>query len=142
MAVFLSQEWLDLTTRIWAETLDDSGPSAAIQVLLTGAPGPDTGYWWMLEDGRLRRAGTGPIETSGSGPQGEKADVTLTETYADAVAIQAGTMDLNALVMQGRVKVSGDLAKLMSVLPVTASSAYKDLLRSVGAETEYPDAPR
>jgi len=142
MAAFLSQEWLDLTTRIWAETLDESGPSAAVQVLITGAPGPDTAYWWKLEDGRIRQAGTGLIETSGSGPQGREADVTLTQTYADAVAIQTGAMDLNALVMQGRVKVAGNLTKLMSVLPLTASSAFRELLRIVGAETDYPDAPR
>ncbi|HUZ43985.1 MAG TPA: SCP2 sterol-binding domain-containing protein [Acidimicrobiales bacterium] len=142
MAVFLSQEWLDLTTRVWAEVLVEPGPSAVIQFVVTGGPGPETAYWWKLEEGRLRQAGTGSIAASGpepDGPQGDApgADVTVTQTYADAVAIQTGEMDANAAIMQGRVKVAGDLATLMSILPVMASAPYTDLQRRVGAETEY-----
>ena len=136
MAVFLSQDWLDLTVRLWAEDMDQPGPSVLVQFLVTGGPVPDAAYWWRLEEGRLQEAGSGLIGGSGTDP-----DVTVTQTYADAVGIQTGTMDANAAIMQGRVKVAGDLAKLMSILALTASGSYRDLQRRIGAGTEYPAPP-
>ncbi|HVA41962.1 MAG TPA: SCP2 sterol-binding domain-containing protein [Acidimicrobiales bacterium] len=131
MVLFLSQDWLDLTVRLWAEEMDRPGPSVLVQFMVNGGPVPEAAYWWRLEDGRLQQAGTGPIGGSG-------ADVTVTQTYADAVDIQTAKMDANAAIMQGRVKVAGDLAKLMSILALTASGPYKDLQRRIGAGTEYP----
>ena len=55
----------------------------------------------------------------------DDAEVTLTTGYADAVKIQQGELDANAAFMQGKVKVTGNMAKVMSLLPITNSPEYK-----------------
>ena len=47
----------------------------------------------------------------------DDAEVTLTTGYDDAVKIQKGELDANAAFMQGKVKVTGNMAKVMSLLP-------------------------
>ena len=44
----------------------------------------------------------------------DDADFTMTLTYDDSVKIQKGELDANAAFMQGRMKVSGNMGKLMS----------------------------
>jgi len=39
--------------------------------------------------------------------------------------------------MQGRVKVTGNMAKLMALLPITNSAEYKQLQTEIQAITEY-----
>jgi hypothetical protein len=39
--------------------------------------------------------------------------------------------------MQGRVKVTGNMAKLMSLLPLTNAPEYKALQEEIGKITEY-----
>jgi hypothetical protein len=39
--------------------------------------------------------------------------------------------------MQGRVKVSGNMAKLMSLLPLTNAPEYKQLQEEIQKITEY-----
>jgi hypothetical protein len=39
--------------------------------------------------------------------------------------------------MQGRVKVTGNMAKLMSLLPLTNAPEYKQLQTEIQAITEY-----
>ena len=70
---------------------------------------------------------------------GEMADpeVTLTQSYDDAKKIQQGELDANAAFMQGRVKVTGNMAKLMSLLPLTNAPEYKQLQTEIQAITEY-----
>jgi hypothetical protein len=39
--------------------------------------------------------------------------------------------------MQGRVKVEGNMAKLMALLPITSSAEYRDLQTKIREITEY-----
>ena len=39
--------------------------------------------------------------------------------------------------MQGRVKVEGNMAKLMALLPITSSPEYRELQDKIRAVTEY-----
>ena len=61
----------------------------------------------------------------------------MTQTYEDAMKIQKGELDANAAFMQGRVKVTGNMAKLMSLLPLTNAPEYKQLQSEIQAITEY-----
>ena len=72
-------------------------------------------------------------------PQGLKrdAEVTLTQTHEDAMRIQKGELDANAAFMQGRIKVTGNMAKLLALLPITNSAEYKQLQTEISAITEY-----
>ena len=67
----------------------------------------------------------------------DEAEVTLTQTYDDAKKIQKGELDANAAFMQGRVKVSGNMAKLMALLPLTSAPEYKELQKQIQEITEY-----
>jgi putative sterol carrier protein len=63
--------------------------------------------------------------------------VTLTESYEDAKRMQQGELDANAAFMQGKVKVSGDVGKLMSLLPITTSPEFAEFQKEVLAITEF-----
>ena len=63
--------------------------------------------------------------------------MTLTESYEDAMRIQKGELDANAAFMQGRVKVTGNMAKLMAMLPITNSAEYKQLQIETLEITEF-----
>ena len=43
----------------------------------------------------------------------------MAESYADDRLVQEGSLDPNAAFMQGRMKVAGDMAKLMALMPLT-----------------------
>jgi len=53
------------------------------------------------------------------------------------VAIQKGELDANAAFMQGKTKVTGNMGKLMSLMPLTMSPEYQALQEKVRAITEY-----
>ena len=58
-------------------------------------------------------------------------------TYEDSVKVQSGELDANAAFMQGRMKVAGNMAKLMQLLPLTNSPEYKALQEHVRHITTY-----
>lgn len=128
MARFLSQEWLDLGPSLASSQPECLGATARIQYVVTGGPDGEVRYYWVLVDGRLSEAGLGELAD---------AEVTLAQGYADAVRIQKGELDPNAAFMQGRVKVSGNMAKLMSLLPITNSAEYRALQAEIDRATEY-----
>lgn len=128
MAKYLSQEWLDDVRELAATQPPRPGATARIQWVVGGAPDGDVKYWWHLEDGRLIDCGIGALDD---------ADITLTYRYDDARKVALGELDPNAAFMQGRMKVAGDLGKLMQLLPITASSEYRALQDEVRKRTEF-----
>src|SRR5688572_27327859 len=87
MAKFLSQEWHDETVRLAETQPERPGASARMQYVVTGGPDGDIRYYWVLEDGKLLESKVGDLADS---------EVTLTQTYDDAVQIQKGELDPNA----------------------------------------------
>ena len=85
-------------------------------------------YYWVLENGKLLESRLGELPD---------AEVTLTESYEDAMHIQKNELDANAAFMQGRVKVTGNMAKLMAMLPITNSAEYKQLQVDTLEITEF-----
>jgi putative sterol carrier protein len=65
-----------------------------------------------------------------------QAEFTLSNTYDDSVKILKGELDANAAFMQGRIKVTGNMGKLMSLMPLTQSAEYKAILAKVADQTE------
>ena len=51
--------------------------------------------------------------------------------------MQKGELDATAAFMQGKMKVAGNMAKMMSLLPITNSPEWKALQEKVNAVTEY-----
>ena len=128
MPKWLTQEWLDEQQKLGESQPERPGATARMQYVVTGGPHGDIRYYWLLENGRLVESRLGEI----SDPE-----VTLTVTYEDAMMIQKGELDPNAAFMQGRVKVTGNMAKLMALLPITSSPEYKQFQEQLRAITEY-----
>jgi alkyl sulfatase BDS1-like metallo-beta-lactamase superfamily hydrolase len=129
MPKWLSQEWLDQMIALGEDQPERPGASARMQYVITGNPdGEDVRYYWVLENGKLLECQLGDLED---------AEVTLTQTYEDAMRIQKGELDANAAFMQGRVKVTGNMAKLMSLLPITNSPEYKKMQAEILENTEF-----
>jgi len=125
----LTQAWVDLQ-RSAAEGLPERpGATARLQHVVTGTPEGEVVYAISIVDGRVTDAVLGRDDAA--------ADCTFLEGHSDAVLIAKGDLDLHAGFMQGRVKMSGDMRKLMAVLPVTQSDDYKAVLAEVAAATEY-----
>ena len=128
MPKYLSQEWLDEARALAQDQPERPGASATMQFVVTGAPDGDVKYYWVLENGQLTEAARGELPD---------AEVTLTTGYADSVAIQKGEMDANTAFMQGKTKVTGNMAKLMQLMPLTMSPEYRALQDEVRKVTEY-----
>jgi alkyl sulfatase BDS1-like metallo-beta-lactamase superfamily hydrolase len=128
VAKYLTQEWLDETREMAADQPERPGASVKMNYVVTGGPDGDVTYHWILENGKLIDSKLGALEDG---------EVTLTMSYDDAVKQAKGELDANAAFMQGRVKVTGNMAKLMSLLPLTNAPEYKELQAKISAITEY-----
>jgi alkyl sulfatase BDS1-like metallo-beta-lactamase superfamily hydrolase len=127
MAKYLTQEWLDETRAMAAGQPERPGATARMQYVVTGGPEGDIKYWWRLEDGKLLESELGTLEDS---------DFTMTLSYEDSVKVQQGELDANAAFMQGRMKVTGDMGKLMQLMPLTNSPEYRALQEEIRGITE------
>lgn len=128
MPKWLTQEWLDEQRRLAETQPERPGASARMQYVVTGGPDGDIKYYWLLDNGKLVQSQLGELSD---------AEVTLTVTYDDAMKIQQGELDPNAAFMQGRIKVTGNMAKLMALLPITNSPEYKQFQEELREVTEY-----
>jgi putative sterol carrier protein len=128
MPKWLTQEWLDESTRLAASQPERPGASARLQYVVTGGPDGDINYYWIVEDGKLIENRLGVLDD---------AEVTLTESIEDAMAMQKGELEANAAFMQGKVKVTGDVAKLLSLLPITMSPEFHEFNVAVLEMTEF-----
>jgi putative sterol carrier protein len=128
MAKFLTQEWLDMQTELAQSFPEKQGATARMQSVVTGAPDGDVSYYTVIENGKILENALGTDE---------EPDFTMTQGYDDAVKVLKGELDANAAFMQGRVKVTGNMGKLMSLMPLTQSAEYKAIQADVAAKTEF-----
>jgi putative sterol carrier protein len=110
MAVkFLSEEWAqEMTTALNAS--DDfknaaSGQQTKLQQVVTDAPSGETKYYFTLE-GSQAQVGLGEISD---------ADATITQNYETATAINKQELNAQQAFMQGKLKISGNMMKLMQL---------------------------
>jgi putative sterol carrier protein len=129
MAVkFLSQEWAQAITDALNSSQDfkraATGQQAQLQQIITGTPdGTDTKYYFKLENGTAEVA------------LGELAEpeATITQSYETAVAINKQELNAQNAFMQGKLKISGNMMKLMQLQGVVNT-----MPRAVaGVEVEY-----
>jgi len=128
MAKYLTQEWLDIGKDLSQEFPERPGATARMQFVTTGAPEGDVAYYQVLENGKILESVLG---------EDPNADFTITSTYDDSVKIAKQELDANAAFMQGRMKVTGNMGKLMSLMPLTQSPEYKALQTEIQGITEY-----
>ena len=128
MAKFLSQEWLDEGRKLAQEFPERPGATARMQFAVTGGPDGDVKYYQVLDNGKILESTLG---------EDANADFTMTSSYDDTVKIQKGELDPNAAFMQGRMKVTGNMGKLMQLMPLTNSPEYKALQEEIRGITEF-----
>ena len=128
MAKFLSQDWLDEGRKLAQEFPERPGATARMQFAVTGGPDGEVKYYQVLDNGKILESTLG---------EDANADFTMTSSYDDTVKIQKGELDPNAAFMQGRMKVTGNMGKLMSLMPLTQSPEYKAIQVKINEITEY-----
>ena len=65
------------------------------------------------------------------------AQLSITQTYADARLIAEGQLDTVTAFMQGRAKVVGDMGTVMALMPYLASDEHRAALAEVTSQTTF-----
>lgn len=125
---FLSDAWFELVRELGAELPPRPGASARVQHVVTGTPDGEVRYVHAIVDGRTAELRVGTDE---------HAEVTFTNTYADAQALARGELDPRITFMQGRTKMAGDMGKVLALMPVTSSDEQREALAEASRQTAY-----
>ncbi len=124
-AQFLSDEWFEAANTALAA--DDGFQSAAtgtelvLQFNVTDGPQGEQHYTLMLD-------GEGGSVASGTH---DDPDATITNNYDTAVAISKGDLNVQTAFITGKVKVDGNMAKIM--MNVGALNAFASALSDLDA---------
>lgn len=129
MALYLSDEWHSIALELADVLPEREGVSIRIAFVVSGAPGGDRKYYQIVENGRLLAQANGTITD---------ADVTLTVSWADSIAMHTGQLDPNVAMMQGRAKIAGNMGRVIAALPLSTSAEYAVLQEKIRAHTELP----
>ena len=127
MAQFLSEEWVqEIKDQMNAtEEIVEFASWAYITLehIATGVPGRgDVHHWRRFADGTV------DVELG----EADKANAKLTSSYDDAIAINKGELDLQQAFSGGKLKVDGDISKLLQYQAELAAVAAA--VHSVPAE--------
>ena len=123
MTAYLPEAWLADPRDPAAEALAAAGGTLRLRRVVGGAPDGEARLDVTVADGGVAY---GDLDD-------EDLDVTLTDTYANALAIVRGELDPNAAFMRGQTKVSGDTGPLLDLLAATRSERYEQVRAEVAA---------
>jgi len=106
---YLSQEWIDAYNA--AVSADEAvrkalkGKNAVIQMVVSDAPDGEVRYWLRIGDGTAS-VGLG---------DGDKAEVTISQSYDTSAKVNRGELDGQKAFTQGKVKIAGKMLKMMQL---------------------------
>jgi alkyl sulfatase BDS1-like metallo-beta-lactamase superfamily hydrolase len=126
---YLTQEWLDAAQRAvdGDATLADATKDVqlTVQQVVTGGPDGDAAYHVAIDDGAVR------VLTG----EANDATVTFTLDWDTATAVSRGELSAQGAFMTGRIRVRGDLPKLVEHGSVFGG--VDDVLADLRAQTTY-----
>jgi putative sterol carrier protein len=115
MAKFLSDDWAKDMERLLNESEQFIAAAGDIDLVMQqhveGGPDGDVSYFLQIRDGKAT------IDIGAS----DGAHVTATQDYETAAAIAKGELSMQNAFMSGKLKVSGDLGKVMQHQAALAS---------------------
>jgi putative sterol carrier protein len=98
VARYLSEAWFDEVSATTPTGID----GLTLQQVVTGTPDGDVRYHVRVSDGTAWvRSGQAPAP-----------DATFTEDYATAAAVARGELSVHAALLEGRIRVAGNMAVL------------------------------
>ena len=108
MATFLSEDYMIEATGVLGASSQFSqaisGVELGLQFVVSDHPGEgELGWYLSISEGKATMS-RGELEA---------ADVTVTNTYETAVGISKGELNTQMAFMTGKLKVAGNMAKLM-----------------------------
>jgi hypothetical protein len=124
---FLSDEYLaELERLVPANQRVIPHVNVRLQVNATDTPEGLVEYYLLIEKGVIGSACRGRIEDS---------DLTISTTYADLAAFQAGELHAATAFVTGQFQVTGDKAKLLELMLVVQSGNYHGFTAELWART-------
>lgn len=128
MLKYLTQEWFDEFVTLAQDQPARAGATVNVQYHVAGAPEGDLEYYWVVDEGKVVEAKIGSI----SDP-----DFVIKMSYEDSARMQQGELDAAFAFMRGKMKVSGNMAKMMKLMPIQKAPEWKALQEKVRLITEY-----
>lgn len=122
MSEYLSQEWLENPRDPVAEAFAAFGASLRIGRIVSKAPDGEARFTAVVADGMVIYQ-----------PGVDNAQVTFTDTYANALAQLSGELDPNAAFMRGQTKVTGPTGDLLAVLGAAKGLQFGSIRAEVSA---------
>jgi putative sterol carrier protein len=107
MSKLLSEAWITALHEALASNDETRAELRDVELVLqqhvTGTPDGDVSFWTSIDQG---------VVTGGMGRAAE-ADVTLAMDYETAIELSSAELNHQAAFMQGRLKVTGNMGKLL-----------------------------
>ncbi len=134
MAEFLSDEWIRALGHAARAAGDHiaAGAVLVVEPVVRGVPGRGEVRYRVTCDATVR-------DVTESSASDTPADVRLETDYSTAVALARGELNAQTALADGRLTVSGDVARLAR--HATAAAKLGDLFGAVRASTTYPAPP-
>lgn len=127
MSAYLSAAWIDDgPCDPAAEALAASGGTGTVARIVTGAPDGEARFTARVADGAVA------YEPGVA----DEVDLSLTDTYANALDVLTGAADPNALFMRGRTKVAGSTRVLLDLLAATRTERYSQVRDALAADVD------
>ena len=123
---WLTEDWFEAVAAEGASIVGPPTLTGAVVVEVTGGAEGDAVGHAVFTDGRLADSGPGPVPAP---------DVTLTLSDADARAVLSGELDPAVAFMQGRMKVAGDMGRVLDLLALSATDDLRSLRSRVALLT-------
>ena len=105
--MYLTPAWFDAVNQEAAASEElraaTAGARVTLQQVVVGGPAGDVHYWVRVEDGTVEAR---PGEVS-------DPDATVTQSYATAVAVSRGELSVEAALLAGSIRLTGDVPLLV-----------------------------
>lgn len=128
MPKLLTQEWLDLQRSATEDLPERPGASAVITYEVVDGPDGTVTFHTKLADGRIVTNVLGPADDP---------DFTMRVPHDEFLAVVRGELDPQVGFMQGRIKVTGNIGRMLSVLPLTCSDDWRDVTSTMLEQTDF-----